>query len=140
MRLFVDANILIAVLNHEYPLFDTAAKVLSLSDRKEVDVFTSPVCISIAFYFSAKKSGEEVAKSKIALMLKHIGLTTVDSQSTLKAVADKRVHDLEDGIQYYSAVYEKCDYLITENTADFYFSDMPIMTSSSFLKEVFKAH
>ena len=54
-RVFIDANVLVAVVNREYPIFSDAARVLSLADRSGYELFTSPVCLAIAFYFAEKK-------------------------------------------------------------------------------------
>ncbi|MCB0737396.1 MAG: type II toxin-antitoxin system VapC family toxin [Bacteroidetes bacterium] len=140
MTIFVDANILIAVLNKEYPLFSSAAKVLSLADREGFTLCTSPVCVAIAFYFSAKKSGEQLAKKKIELLLKHLSITTIDEACTKQAIANKKVVDVEDGIQYYSALKFGIDYLITDDTDDFYYSTKPVMQAPDFLKTVIGGH
>jgi predicted nucleic acid-binding protein len=134
MKLFIDANILVAVLNKEYPLFTYAAKILSLSDRKGFELYTSPVCIAIAFYFACKKTSESSAKKKIALLLEHIKITTVDHECTVRAVTDPKINDIEDGIQYHSAEKKGCNYIITENEDDFYFSKIKVLNCENFLK------
>ncbi|MEI9958643.1 MAG: PIN domain-containing protein [Ferruginibacter sp.] len=68
MRIFLDANILVSVLNKEYPLFTYAARIVSLADNKKFTVYTSPVCLAIAFYFAEKKCGTQLAKQKIKLL------------------------------------------------------------------------
>ncbi|HBE43466.1 MAG TPA: hypothetical protein DDW27_20160 [Bacteroidales bacterium] len=52
MNLFIDANIIVAVLNKEYPLFSLAARIMSLQDDKRFSIYTSPLCLAIAFYFA----------------------------------------------------------------------------------------
>jgi predicted nucleic acid-binding protein len=74
MRLFVDANILVATLNKEYPLFTWSSRLLSLQGKHDIVLFTSPLCLAIAFYFSSKKSGEKMAREKIEMLLQHIGI------------------------------------------------------------------
>ncbi len=54
-RLFIDANVLVAVLNKEYPLFSYASRLLSLADKPDMVLYTSPVCLSIAFTSLRKK-------------------------------------------------------------------------------------
>ena len=54
MRIFLDANILVSVLNKEYPLFSYSARIISLADNKKFTVYTSPICLAIAFYFAEK--------------------------------------------------------------------------------------
>lgn len=133
MKIFVDANILVAVLNKEYPLFPYAAKLLSLSDRFGFELYTSPTCIAIAFYFSSKKCGEAHSKKKISTLLEHLRITTVNESCTILAVNDPRITDLEDGIQYFSAKEAACDFIVTENISDFHFSEIRTITCRDFL-------
>ncbi len=134
MKLFIDANILIAVLNKEYPVFTYAAKVLSLPQTKRIQLYTSPACIAITFYFASKKSGEQRAKEKIALLSNYI-LLADNRQKDLKDIcSNKKINDVEDGLQYYAAKHSGCSFIITENTEDYYFSkDIPALSAERFL-------
>lgn len=71
MRIFVDTNVLVSVLNKEYPLFTYTSRILSLADTSQYQVFISPVCLAIAFYFAEKKFNARVAK-KISVLCDHI--------------------------------------------------------------------
>lgn len=134
MKIFLDANLLVAVLNRQYPLFTYAAKILSLSENKKYQLYTSPICLAIAFYFAEKKSGTKKAKEKIAMISKHINITSVDSEVVNLAVQNPKVHDFEDGLEYYSAIYSNCKVIISEDTSDFYFSEIPVYNCETFLE------
>lgn len=99
MRIFLDANILVSVLNKEYPLFTYAARIISLADNKKFTVFTSPLCLAIAFYFVEKKSGIQLAKQKIKLLSEKILITAVGKTELLQALENGQVNDFEDGIE-----------------------------------------
>ncbi len=133
MRVFLDANVLISVLNKEYPLFTFSSRILSISDTKKHQIYTSALALAIAFYFSSKKSGERKAKKKIALLIENMRLTTIDHEVAKKAIKDKRVHDFEDGMQYYSALQSSCGIIITEDASDFYFSEIPVVGCEEFI-------
>ncbi len=133
MKVFLDANVLISVLNKEYPLFTFSSRILSLTDARKQQLYTSPLALAIAFYFSSKKSGERVAKKKIALLIGNMTLTTINHEVSKKAIKDKRVHDFEDGMQYYSALKASCEIIITENASDFYFSEIPVVGCEDFI-------
>ncbi len=135
MRIFLDANILVSVLNKEYPLFTYAARIVSLADHKKFTVCTSPVCLAIAFYFSEKKSGTELAKQKIRLLSEKLTITAVGKNEVMQALENKQVNDFEDGIEYYAAVNNKCNVIITEDTNDFYFSGIKVCNSLDFMQE-----
>jgi predicted nucleic acid-binding protein len=136
MRVFVDANILVATLNKEYPLFTWSSRLLSLHGKQNIELYTSPLCLAIAFYFSGKKCGEKMAREKIEILCQHIGITSIDEIITRQAIANKRIHDFEDGMEYYSSVHQKCDCIVTENLDDFYFSELEVMGCEAFLKRI----
>ena len=129
MNIFLDANVLVSVFNKEYPVFSYSSRILSLSLNKRYRLFTSPVCLAIAFYFSEKKSGSLLARKKIELLEKNISITDVGRKQVSDTLADKRILDFEDGIEYFSALYAKCQLIITENVSDFHFSKMEVLNS-----------
>lgn len=132
MKIFLDANIIVSVLNKEYPLFTYSSRILSLAGSKKFSVYTSPVCLAIAFYFAEKKFKSKLAKEKIAIMCKHINIAGTSSSAVLKSIANIAVVDFEDGLEYYSAVESKCDCIITEDVNDYYFADLEVVSSNDF--------
>jgi predicted nucleic acid-binding protein len=135
MKIFLDANILVAVLNKEYPLFSYAARILSLSNTGNYKVYTSPICLAIAFYFAEKKSGTRLALKKIKLLSSNIHITTVDQKCVEKTTLNKKITDFEDGIEYYSALEAGCKVIITEDTGDFWFSETEVLTYGMFIEK-----
>ena len=133
MNVFVDANVLVTVLNKEYPAFSYAARVLSLGGRSRYKIYTSPVCLAIAFYFSEKKSGNALARKKIQQLCEHMHISETGADAVTKTIANKRVHDFEDGLEYYSALSSGCKCIITEDIEDFYFSEIEILKPREFL-------
>lgn len=135
MRIFLDANILVSVLNKEYPLYSTTSRILSISDRKNFFLYSSPVCLAIAFYFAEKKFRSTKAKSKIQLLCEHIQITSVNESVVTKTLQNPAINDFEDGLEYYSAVENQCDCIITEDIHDFYFSKIEVLRSEEFFKK-----
>ena len=139
MKVFLDANVLISVLNKEYPLFTYSSRVLSLADDSKFKVYTSPLCLAIAFYFAEKKHGNALARKKINLLVEKLRFTTIGEKTVFEVEKNKRIHDFEDGLQYYSAIESDCEYIITEDLNDFYFSEIEVLGSRQFIeKYVFK--
>ena len=133
MKIFVDTNVLIAVLNKQYPLFPYAARILSLSDHARFKLYTSPICLAIAFYFAEKKSGTEQARKKIALLADKLEIATTDIETVRSTVANRAIHDFEDGLEYYAAIQSGCKVIVSEDVADFYFSNIPVQNCADFL-------
>ncbi|TJZ50872.1 PIN domain-containing protein [Sphingobacterium olei] len=136
MRIFVDANVIVTVLNRQYPLFPYAARILSLSDNPRYKIYTSPICLAIAFYFAEKKSGTLQAKSKIAVLSEKLEITTTDMDAVRSTVENTAIHDFEDGLEYYAALCSSCEMIISEDVSDFYFSEIPVQNCETFLKYI----
>jgi len=134
MKIFVDANILVSVLNKEYPLFTYTSRIVSLADTGEMEVFTSPVCLAIAFYFAEKKVGSQKAKQKIKLLADHLCIAEITAHSVSKSLRNPAVIDFEDGLEYYAAVENKCRCIVTEDISDFHFSEIEVLSSQEFFK------
>ncbi len=137
MKIFLDANILVSVLNQEYPLFDYTSRILSLTELDEFEVLTTPICLAITFYFSEKKSGSKLAKRKLALLASKLTIATVDHNVVSKASKDPRVLDFEDGLEYYAALQAGCNTIITEDVGDFYYSELEVVNSHDFITKYF---
>lgn len=137
MNIFIDANILISVLNKEYPSFTYTSRILSLVNNSRFKIFTSPLCLAIAFYFAEKKN-KKTARQKINLLIAHLSVTTVNAAVVDEVKNNKSIHDFEDGLQYYSALVHQCDCIITQDTDDFYFSEIPVWDPALFIKNTFQ--
>ena len=134
MRIFLDANILVSVLNKEYPLFSYSSRILSLSGQRGFEVFTSPMCLAIAFYFAEKKN-KKLASKKLKLLCENLSIAGNSEAAVSNTVNNAAIHDFEDGLEYYSALEKRCDCIITEDTADFYFSDIEVLTGQHFFEK-----
>jgi predicted nucleic acid-binding protein len=135
MRIFLDAYILVSVLNKEYPLFTYSSRILSLADRSDFKVFTSPLCLAIAFYFSVKKSGLKVARHKISLLGSKILIADTTKMAVNQTIGNVKINDFEDGLAYYSALEEKCKCIVTEDVSDFYFSEIEVLSAKNFFQK-----
>jgi predicted nucleic acid-binding protein len=134
IRIFLDANVLVSVLNKEYPLFTYSSRILSLASNPKFEVYTSPICLAIAFYFAEKKHKSILAKQKIAILCAHINIAENLTDGVVKTLSNKRIHDFEDGLEYYAAKENNCTCIVTEDTDDFYFSEIEVLDCKSFFK------
>lgn len=135
MKIFVDANVLVSVINKEYPLFTYSARILSLSNHPNYTVFTSPVCLAITWYFAEKKHKKN-AREKIRLLCQNLSIAEATKSSVYKTLENSSIHDFEDGLEYYAARENGCDYILTEDRQDFYFSEIRVESCRNFFEKV----
>lgn len=135
IKIFIDANILVSVLNKEYPVFTYSSRILSLADTGKFRIFTSPICLAIAFYFAEKKHKAAAAKQKIEILCRHIEIADSNRSSVQKTLSNQAITDFEDGLEYYAAIENKCRCIITEDKEDFYFSEIEVLGSQQFFEK-----
>lgn len=137
MNIFLDANILVSVFNHEMPTFSYSARVMILPTfRSYFKLFTSPTCLAIAYYFAEKKCGNENAIEKIKILSNQIQITSIGPGEVYVVNINNKINDYEDGPQYYAALNAKCNMIITENIGDFFFSEIPVYTLKDYILNV----
>jgi predicted nucleic acid-binding protein len=103
-----------------------------LAGSANFQIYTSPVCLAIAFYFAGKKYKSAKAKEKIGLLCEHIEIAEATKSSVQKALMNKSVLDFEDGLEYYSAEENSCTCIVTEDINDFHFAKIEILKSEQF--------
>lgn len=132
VRIFLDANVLVSVLNKEYPIFTYSSRILSLASHPKFEVYTSPLCLAIAFYFAEKKHKAALAKKKIDVLCQYIKIADNLTEGVVKTLSNKKIHDFEDGLEYYAAKENKCNCIVTEDKDDFYFSEIEVLDCKEF--------
>lgn len=132
-KVFLDTHIVIDFLGERKNFYDPAAKLLTLADKKKIEVLTSPTSISNTYYLLSKFENTKIALEKIRKFKLLCGIATMDNE-----VVEKAIHsdfkDFEDAMQYFSALASRCDVIITRNEKDFKNALVPVMNAESFLQ------
>lgn len=134
MKIFIDANVLVAVLNRELPLFNFAARLLSVPQiNPKFQLCTTPICLAISYYFAQKKVGTQKANEKIRILAQNLKILEVGAKEVKMTITNKMILDFEDGLQYYAALHGGCEIIVTENEPDFHFSEIPVFNTKTYL-------
>jgi len=131
VRIFLDANVLVSVINKEYPLFTYSSRILSLASHPKFEIYTSPMCLAIAYYFAEKKN-KTTSKQKIAILCQHIKIADNIHNDVSSTLNNKKINDFEDGLEYYAALNANCHCIVTEDVGDFYFSEIEVFSCTNF--------
>ncbi|WP_179008381.1 type II toxin-antitoxin system VapC family toxin [Winogradskyella forsetii] len=132
-RLLIDTNIVIDLLSKREKFYDEAADLFSRADKKELELAISSLTFANTNYIltklkSAKEAREILRKFKVL-----VELLSLDDKITELALSDDNFPDFEDGLQYYSAIENQIDIIITRNKKDFKNSRIPVLTAKEFL-------
>lgn len=113
-KLYLDTNIFIDILidrDLENLSLDMIMPYLETSQ-----VYMSVLSVHITYYSLRVVAGSQEHKS-IAKLIDLINLIPLDT-SILQESMDNYKIDFEDTLQYYSALSEKCDYILTKDLKD----------------------
>lgn len=134
-RVFIDTNILLDLLLERQPWVNQASVLFSMADRKELDLLCCSLSFSTAIYLMnrLKYTRKEII-TKLTIVKSLCTVTTVDS-SVIDRVLQSDFSDLEDGMQYYSALAANAEVIVTRNEKDYALSNIPVLSPTEFLNE-----
>jgi predicted nucleic acid-binding protein len=136
-KIFVDANVLIAILKKDLHELTNCQRILSLSNLKQFEIYVTPVTLSIYFYFAEKVMGNSRAINAIKNISDNCKIASNMDKHISEIINNNSIKDIEDGIQYMAAIDNKCAAIITLDTYDYYFSKIPVYTPYNYLVETF---
>ncbi|MDD2277791.1 MAG: PIN domain-containing protein [Bacteroidales bacterium] len=135
-RALIDTNIIIDLLAKREPFDQEARKLFSFADKKKVSLFTSALSIANVNYVLLRKIKPEKAKQILRKLKLLVGILSLDEKVISLALNDNEFKDFEDGLQYYSALENNIEIILTRNLKDFENSKIPVMTAGQFNKIV----
>ena len=131
-KIFLDTNIILDFLGEREGFYEASAKIMTLADKKKIQVYTSPSSISNVFYVLAKYENSKTALEKIRKFKLLCSMSVMDDEVVEKAI-HSNFKDFEDAMQYFSALASNCNIIITRNEKDFKNAMIPVMNAESYL-------
>lgn len=132
-RLFLDTNVILDLLAHRDPYFDSIARLATLADQKKLVLVSSPLSFTTVDFILNKYESEESVRTKLR-KFKIICEVSEVNEETVEKGLNSPFKDFEDSVQYYSALQANCSVIITRNAKDFKHSSIPVMTAEEYLK------
>jgi predicted nucleic acid-binding protein len=132
-RLLIDTNIVIDLLSKRGKFYDEAAYLFSRADKKELELTISSLTFANTSYILTKLKSSKEAREILRKFKVLVELLSLDDKITELALSDENFPDFEDGLQYYSAIENQIDIIITRNKKDFKNSKIPVLTAKEFL-------
>jgi predicted nucleic acid-binding protein len=114
-KIYIDTNIFFDIVI-DRDLENISIKKLQ-QYLKESTVYMSALSVHI-IYYALKIKPKTQAHERIKELIKIINIVPLSSTITTQAISNFLV-DFEDTLQYYSALYSNCDYILTRDRKDF---------------------
>ena len=132
-RIFPDTNIILDLLAYRMPFYIEAAELFSLADKKKIKLSVSSLCLADTHYILSRQNPEMEIRKILRKVKVLVNVLPIDDKITYLAL-NSEFRDFEDAIQYYTALENDQDLIITRNQPDFKYSKIPVMTAGEFIK------
>ena len=132
-KILIDTNIVIDLLSKRKDFYDDAANLFSQADKRELNLTISSLTFANTNYILSKVKSPKEARAILRRFKVLVELLNLDDKITELALSDENFPDFEDGLQYYSAIENGVDIIITRNKKDFKHSKLPVLTPREYL-------
>lgn len=129
----MDTNIIIDLLAKQEDFYKEAAELFSLSDRNEINLSISSLTFANTNYVLSKQKSPKEARQILRKFKVLVDILDLDNKIIELALSDNEFPDFEDGLQYYSALENGLELILTRNKKDFKNSKIPVLTAKEFL-------
>ncbi len=132
---FLDTDIILDFLMKREPFHLASSSVFELAKQGIIKLNASATCFTNLFYVFRKIAGNNKAKQALNSLLIYINVLEVNSY-IIKTSLESSFSDFEDAVQYYTALNNKMDILLTRNISDYIQDGIPVMKPEEFIKTV----
>ena len=132
MKWLIDLNVLLDVIQHRQPFFDSSAQVISKTVRGEATGLIAGHEMTTAYYIVNRYAKRQAADDLVDWLLIHFEIIS-ESAAIFKHARELAFADFEDAAIASAAEAAQCDYIVTRNVADFTNSPVPAITPADLL-------
>ena len=136
-KVFFDTNVVLDLLIGRQVWSRPASDVFDLAVDEKIELYCSTLTLATASYYLEREhlSRDEIF-SKLTCFIEYCMLTNVDI-TVAKSALNSSLKDFEDAMQYYSALAEGCDVIITRNKKDFSEAQIDVKDPQEFLDKFY---
>ena len=132
-KIFIDTDVILDIAFERKPCFYDSQKILSLVEKNYFIGFTSSLTLANCYHIIISNKSKNIAQktiSKLRSILTVLPFTDKEIGESLNS----NMKDFEDGIQYFIAVNNGLDTIITRNIQDYKNVDINVFMPNDFLK------
>jgi len=132
-KILVDTNIIVDLLSKCEEFYISASRLFTLSDNNKLNLSISSLTFANTYYILSRELKPDKVKEilrKFKLLVHVLPL----NEKIIDLSLNSDFKDFEDAIQYFTAVENNLEIIITRNLKDFKLSTLPVMTAETYLK------
>ena len=134
-KIFFDTDVILDIsIKRELDIKDSV-KLIDMAENGLYKGYTSTIIFSNIYYIQRKLIGHEVSINFLKNLRLLVTVLNVDDSIIHKAL-ESDFNDFEDAIQYFTAIENSMDCIITRNVDDYKKSIIPVYTPTELIKQV----
>lgn len=132
-KVFLDANIVLD-FTLKRDAYEVSKEIITLAIHGRIRAFITPSIVQMSGCWLTKAYGSSSAKELLLTLLNDVRLIDIGHE-TAQLALQSAIPDIEDALQYYTAIHHKLDYFITLDKALLKYSSpaLPMYSPSDFL-------
>jgi predicted nucleic acid-binding protein len=133
-KVLIDTDVILDFFFDRKPFSESASKILTLCESKEIIGFVTPVIVSNVYYLLRQTAKHEKIIEKLTLLISFLEVLITDKRVIMQALSSQ-FKDFEDALQNFSAEQSsEIDIIVTRNTKDYINSKLSVMLPDDFIK------
>lgn len=130
MKILIDTNIILDLIQSREPFSENASKIINSCVKKENEGYISAHSLSDIFFILRKDKTVEERKALILNLCSFFTVIPEDKNFYTAVCQNNNWNDLEDGLQMKCADFEKLDYIVTRDAGKG-FNNSPVKAISA---------
>jgi predicted nucleic acid-binding protein len=131
-RVFVDSDVILDIAFARMPFLENSKLLLSLLENGLAIGFISSNSIANIYYILRKAGDDAKARFFISNILKYLTVVSSTHSNILDALKSD-FSDFEDALQYFCAIENQCECIVTRNLEDYKKSKLDVYLPLEFL-------
>ena len=132
-KLLVDTNVVLDLLAKREPFYKSSAQIFSLADKNKIKLSINSLTIANTNYVLSRLKTATEAREILRRFRVLVKIVSLNDKVIDLALNDNNFGDFEDGLQYYSAIENNLDIILTRDLKSFKRSKIPVMTPDEYL-------
>ena len=131
-KVFVDTDIIVDLLARRVPFNSAAAHLFTLADEGKIQIFISALSLANIHYLISKQQSGNQAKQILRKFKLLVHITPLN-EKIIDLALNSEFEDFEDAIQYFSALQNEIEILLTRNLKDYNKAQITVLTAQDFI-------
>jgi predicted nucleic acid-binding protein len=131
-KVFVDTNIIIDILGQRINFYENSQDFFTYALDNKIELYVSTLSFTNTHYILSEQMKFSKVRNTLRKFKTLVKVASFNDKILELSLGDE-FKDFEDGIQYFIALENSCEVIVTRNKKDFKKSQIPVLSPKEFL-------